>query len=33
MAWHRLLSDITERKMDISLAMSFVLSILAVEKQ
>ena len=33
MAWHRLLSDMTERKMDISFAMSFVLSIFVVEKQ
>ncbi len=33
MAWHRLLSGMTERKMDISFAMSFVLSIFVVEKQ
>lgn len=33
MAWHRLLSGMTERIMDISFAMSFVLSIFVVEKQ
>jgi len=33
MAWHRLLSGMTERKMDISFAMSFILSIFVVEKQ
>lgn len=31
MAWHRLLSGMTERKMDISFAMSFVLSIFVVK--